>query len=149
MSAVPQVPFCGDCGKPIRHNVPRLGEAGGWVHAETGSLSCAEPGGTCVVCGDPVPDGGKMGNSPIHLDCYTGQRAPHRPEPVTDTPLTASVTVIGDHKGRLVFADDCETIEHRLNAVISVLEEADLYIIERYAIKARIKAVIEEAKKPL
>lgn len=32
---------CSSCGKPMRYNVPRLGPDGGFVHAATGSLSCA------------------------------------------------------------------------------------------------------------
>lgn len=33
-------PYCADCGKDMKHNVPRLGPDGGWVHADTGQLSC-------------------------------------------------------------------------------------------------------------
>lgn len=31
---------CAKCGLPMRHNVPRLGDAGGWVHADNGSFDC-------------------------------------------------------------------------------------------------------------
>lgn len=31
---------CGECGKEMRHNVPRLGDSGGFVHADTGSFLC-------------------------------------------------------------------------------------------------------------
>lgn len=31
---------CLGCGKEMRHNVPRLGAAGGYVHADTGSPLC-------------------------------------------------------------------------------------------------------------
>lgn len=33
-------PTCGFCGKRMRFNVPRMGSAGGFVHADTDSLSC-------------------------------------------------------------------------------------------------------------
>ena len=33
---------CGLCGKPMRHNIPRLGNSGGFVHAETGDFGCGE-----------------------------------------------------------------------------------------------------------
>jgi len=36
-------PICDTCGKRMRYNVPRLGPSGGYVHADTGSLSCAIP----------------------------------------------------------------------------------------------------------
>jgi hypothetical protein len=39
--AAGSAPFCAWCKKPMRHNVPRLGATGGWVHAENGSLTCA------------------------------------------------------------------------------------------------------------
>lgn len=32
--------YCGHCFKAMRHNVPRLGAAGGWVHADTGYVLC-------------------------------------------------------------------------------------------------------------
>jgi hypothetical protein len=35
-------PVCTRCGKPMRYNVPRLGPAGGYVHADTGLLLCVE-----------------------------------------------------------------------------------------------------------
>jgi hypothetical protein len=35
-----QGPTCGACGLPMRHNVPGLGDAGGWVHAYSGQFSC-------------------------------------------------------------------------------------------------------------
>jgi len=34
--------ICGACGKEMKFNVPRIGPAGGYVHAETGKLSCGE-----------------------------------------------------------------------------------------------------------
>ena len=50
---------CAKCGKPMRYNVPRLGPAGGFVHANTSSLMCGEatlraaewqfPHGSCVA----------------------------------------------------------------------------------------------------
>jgi hypothetical protein len=40
--AEPEAPTCARCGKPARHNVPRIGAAGGWVH-EDGSHLCTEP----------------------------------------------------------------------------------------------------------
>lgn len=36
------VATCGKCGKAMRYNVPRLGPAGGFVHADTGSPMCAK-----------------------------------------------------------------------------------------------------------
>lgn len=38
-----QIPTCAVCGKPARHNVPRLGASAGWVHAHDGSHLCAVP----------------------------------------------------------------------------------------------------------
>ena len=32
---------CGHCGKKMAHNVPRLGDAGGFVHKETGKFECS------------------------------------------------------------------------------------------------------------
>lgn len=32
--------WCMDCGDAMRHNVPRMGPEGGWVHKSTGSLLC-------------------------------------------------------------------------------------------------------------
>lgn len=32
--------WCADCGRSMRHNVPRLGPAGGFVHADTSSVNC-------------------------------------------------------------------------------------------------------------
>ncbi len=34
--------WCSRCKAPMRHNVPRLGSAGGFVHAETGKFECAD-----------------------------------------------------------------------------------------------------------
>lgn len=34
------LPRCLKCGMPMRHNVPRLGPDGGFVHAASGSLEC-------------------------------------------------------------------------------------------------------------
>jgi uncharacterized phage protein (TIGR01671 family) len=31
---------CGNCGKEMSHNVPRLGDSGGFVHKETGKFEC-------------------------------------------------------------------------------------------------------------
>jgi hypothetical protein len=36
----PPPPYCMKCGKAMRSNVPRMGDAGGFVHADTGSLVC-------------------------------------------------------------------------------------------------------------
>lgn len=36
-------PYCMNCGKPMKHNVPRLGPDGGWVHADTGYPLCGKP----------------------------------------------------------------------------------------------------------
>lgn len=33
-------PTCMNCGKAMRYNVPRMGASGGFVHADTGSLTC-------------------------------------------------------------------------------------------------------------
>lgn len=33
---------CMECGEPMRHNVPRLGPDGGYIHAKTGRFSCAD-----------------------------------------------------------------------------------------------------------
>lgn len=50
---------CGVCGKPARHNVPRLGPAGGWVHAHDGSHLCDA---TYIVGGkvQPIPSAFKQ-----------------------------------------------------------------------------------------
>lgn len=33
-------PTCGNCGNEMGHNVPRLGDSGGFVHKETGMFEC-------------------------------------------------------------------------------------------------------------
>ena len=35
-----QEPTCGHCGKKMRHNCPRIGDEGGFVHGDTGEFYC-------------------------------------------------------------------------------------------------------------
>lgn len=35
-------PHCLACGKEMKHNVPRLGDAGGWIHSDTGFPLCGQ-----------------------------------------------------------------------------------------------------------
>jgi len=37
-----EIAVCVKCEKPMRHNVPRLGDSAGYVHSDTGSPVCAE-----------------------------------------------------------------------------------------------------------
>ncbi len=39
-----KVGTCGKCGKEARHNVPRLGEAGGFTHADGSPICVTAPG---------------------------------------------------------------------------------------------------------
>ncbi len=49
-----KVGTCGKCGKEARHNVPRLGEAGGFTHAD-GSPICVTAPGEAMEGGGQTP----------------------------------------------------------------------------------------------
>lgn len=61
--------YCQKCHKEMRHNVPRLGPAGGWVHADTGYVLCGPRPEQAITCSldpwDDFPPGGCHASSDI------------------------------------------------------------------------------------
>lgn len=51
----------------MRHNVPRLGPAGGWVHADTGSLNCGPYVPPVISIAGPAQDPAVATNERVRI----------------------------------------------------------------------------------
>jgi hypothetical protein len=84
----PTQPQCSNCGKPMRFNVPRMGPDGGYVHADTGLLTCGDGVATYTVISPDGPPRHPCGAFaiPAHVTVSDGVPAEIRKEMESNKP---------------------------------------------------------------